>query len=108
MALSDLLAVSLNRMLKMTRPLQARVEVEAVGTGTTEDIMKNTPRTYVLTLNSPSGRALRLWTGKNIHALRYCSVKQLGHALMEMQQYVNDLQATAPAPSASYSLNRSR
>ena len=28
-----------------------------------EDMMKQTPQTYVLTLNSPSGKALRLWTG---------------------------------------------
>ena len=70
--------------------------------------MKNTPQTYVLTLNSPSRKALRLWTGKNIHALRHCSIKQIGHALMEMQQYVDELQATVPAPGASYSLNRSR
>jgi hypothetical protein len=73
-----------------------------------EDIMKNTPRTYVLTLNSPSRKGLRLWMGKSIHALRHCSVKQIGHALMEMQQRVNDLQATVPAPGGSYSLNRSR
>lgn len=75
---------------------------------TTEDIMKNTPQTYVLTLNSPSRKALRLWTGKSIHALRHCSIKQIGHALMEMQQYVDDLQAPVRVPGASYSLNRSR
>jgi hypothetical protein len=89
-------------------PLRVRVDVEAVGTDTTEDTMKNTPQTYVLTLNSPSRKALRLWTGKNIHALRHCSVKQIGHALMEMQQYLEDLQAPVPVPGASYSLNRSR
>lgn len=63
-------------------------------TSTTEDVMKRTPRTYVLTLNSPSRKALRLWTGKNIHALRYCSIKQMGHALKEMQQRVDHLQTT--------------
>jgi hypothetical protein len=89
-------------------PLRVRVDVEAVGTDTTEDTMKNTPQTYVLTLNSPSRKALRLWTGKNIHALRHCSVKQIGHALMEMQQYLEDLQAPVQVPGASYSLNRSR
>jgi len=73
-----------------------------------EDIMKPTSQTYVLTLNSPSRKALRLWTGKNIHALRHCSVKQLNHALMELQQHMNDLQAPVPAPGASYSLNRGR
>jgi len=46
--------------------------------------------------------------GKSIHTLRHCSVKQIGHALMEMQQHVDDLQAPVPAPVASYSLNRSR
>ena len=70
--------------------------------------MKNAPQTYVLTVNSPSRKALRLWTGKSIHTLRHCSIKQLGHALMEMQQYVQDLQAPVPAPAAAYSLNRSR
>ena len=70
--------------------------------------MTHAPPTYVLTLNSPSRKALRLWTGKSIHTLRHCSVKQIGHALMEMQQYVDDLQAPVPAPGASYSLNRRR
>ncbi len=70
--------------------------------------MKHTPQTYVLTLNSPSRKSIRLWTGKSIHTLRHCSVKQIGHALMEMQQYVDDLQAPVPTPGASYSINRSR
>ena len=70
--------------------------------------MKHTPQTYVLTLNSPSRKSIRLWTGKSIHTLRHCSVKQIGHALMEMQQYVDDLQAPVPAPGASYSINRRR
>ena len=73
-----------------------------------EDMMKQTPQTYVLTLNSPSGKALRLWTGTSLHALRHCSIKQLNRALMELQQHMNDLQATVPAPGASYSLNRGR
>lgn len=70
--------------------------------------MKHTPQTYVLTLNSPSRKSIRLWTGKSIHTLRHCSVKQIGHALMEMQQYVDDLQSPVPTPGASYSINRSR
>lgn len=72
--------------------------------------MKNIPRTYVLTLNSPSRKAIRMWTGKSIHTLRHCSVKQIGNALMEMQQHVDDLQNTMRAlgASGSYSLNRSR
>jgi hypothetical protein len=73
-----------------------------------EDKMKLPPQTYVLTLNSPSRRAVRLWTGKSIHALRHCSVKQLNHALIELQQHVSDLQAPVQDPGASYSLNRSR
>lgn len=56
--------------------------------------MKTTPQIYVLTLNSPSRTALRLWTGKNIHTLRHCSAKQIGRALVEMQQNVDDLQKT--------------
>ena len=70
--------------------------------------MKQTPQTYVLTLNSPSRKALRLWTGKSIHALRHCSDKQLNHALMELQQHMDGLQAPVRAPGTSYSLNRSR
>jgi hypothetical protein len=73
-----------------------------------EDIMKQTPQTYVLTLNSPSRKALRLWTGKSIHTLRHCSVTQLNHALMELRQHMDGLQALVPATGASYSLNRSR
>lgn len=72
--------------------------------------MKNGPQIYVLTLDSPSRKALRLWTGKDIHTLRHCSVKQIGSALVEMQQRLEDLQRvkTAVAPSGSYSLNRAR
>jgi hypothetical protein len=73
-----------------------------------EDIMSQTPQTYVLTLNSPSRKALRLWTGKSIHTLRHCSVKQLNHALMELQQHMDGAQARVPASGASYSLNRAR
>jgi hypothetical protein len=54
--------------------------------------MNNTRRTYLLTLNSPSQRALRLWTGRSIHTLRHCSVKHIGSALVEMQKNVDDLQ----------------
>lgn len=54
--------------------------------------MRKTPQTYLLTLNSPSQRALRLWTGRSIHTLRHCSVKQIGSALVEMQKNVDDLQ----------------
>jgi hypothetical protein len=72
--------------------------------------MKNTPRIYVFTLHSPSRKALRMWRGRSIHALRHCSAKQIGHALMEMQQHLDDLQSTmmTPGSDGSYSLNRSR
>jgi hypothetical protein len=73
-----------------------------------EDIMKNTSRTYVMTMNSPSQKGFRLWTGKSIHALRHCSVMQISHALGEMQQQLDQLRATVPATGAAYSLNRSR
>lgn len=53
--------------------------------------MKNAPRIYLLTLNSPSQKALRLWTGKSIRQLRHCSVRQIGSALVEMQANVDDL-----------------
>lgn len=54
--------------------------------------MKNTPLIYLLTLNSPSQRALRLWTGRSVHKLRHCSAKQIGSALVEMQKNVDHLQ----------------
>ena len=56
--------------------------------------MKNTTRTYVLTVNARQG--LRLWTGMHLHALRHCSVKQIDLALKEMQQGLTDLQAPSP------------
>ena len=54
--------------------------------------MKHTPRIYLLTLNSPSQRALRLWTGKNLHSLRHCSISEIGSALVEMQENLDELQ----------------
>ena len=54
--------------------------------------MKHTPQIYLLTLNSPSQKALRLWTGRSVHQLRHCSAKQIGSALVEMQKNVDDLQ----------------
>lgn len=69
--------------------------------------MKNTQRTYVLTLNAPSQKGLRLWMGKSIHALRHCSVKQIGHALRKMQQDV-DSQYPSMSSGGSYSMNRGR
>lgn len=69
--------------------------------------MKNTPRIYVLTLNSTSRKGLRLWTGESIHALRHCSVKQIGQMLREMQQTVDTHQPPASL-GGSYSFNRGR
>jgi len=54
--------------------------------------MKNQPKIYLLTMNSPSHSAPRLWTGKSVHALRHCSATQIGGALVEMQQSVDELQ----------------
>ncbi len=67
-------------------------------------------RVYVLTVHAPDKRTLRVWTGKSLHALRHCSVKQIDHTLMEIQQHVDDLQRTIRTltPSGSYSLNRFR
>ncbi len=72
--------------------------------------MNYSPQIYVLTLASSSRKSPRLWTGKNIHNLRHCSIKQMGSALIEMQQRLEDLQRpkTPVAPSDSYSLNRTR
>jgi hypothetical protein len=70
--------------------------------------MKSTSQTFVLTMNSPSRKGMRIWRGKNIHALRHCSVKQIGQALRELQQHMNQLQAAAPGPGRSDFLNRSR
>jgi hypothetical protein len=72
--------------------------------------MKYAPQIYVLTLDSSARKALRLWKGANIHALRHCSVKQISSALMEMQQRLETLQQTkiAVTSSESYSLNRAR
>jgi hypothetical protein len=54
--------------------------------------MKNSPLIYLLTLNSPSRNALRLWTGRSVHTLRHCSATQIGRALVEMQKNVENLQ----------------
>ena len=54
--------------------------------------MKNTPQIYLLTLNSPSQKALRLWTGRSVHTLRHCSAQEVGSALVDMQKNVDDLQ----------------
>lgn len=87
---------------------QARLEYEVASISIMEDSMKTTSRTYVLTLHSSSNKGLRLWMGDSIHALRHCSVKQLGLALREMQQNVDSLQASVSSSGGSYSLNRGR
>ncbi|NOS83057.1 MAG: hypothetical protein E8D46_01985 [Nitrospira sp.] len=72
--------------------------------------MKNTPQVYVLTLNTPSKKTVRLWTGTSLHSLRHCSSKKIDRTLAEMQQHVDDLQRTISvlARGGSYSINRSR
>lgn len=72
--------------------------------------MKNTPQVYVLTLNTPSRKTVRLWTGTSLHALRHCSSKKIDRTLAEMQHQVDDLQRaiSALATGGSYSINRSR
>lgn len=54
--------------------------------------MRSTTRIYLLRLHSPARQALRLWTGKSIHALQHCSAKQIGRTLAEMQESVDSLQ----------------
>jgi hypothetical protein len=72
--------------------------------------MKKTSRVYVLTVHPSSRSALRLWTGKSLHALRHCSSKQISQTLAEMQHSVDELytRARPSAGGGSYSLNRSR
>ena len=72
--------------------------------------MKKASCVYVLTSNSPSRTNPRLWTGKSLHALRHCPAKQIGIALAEMQQSVEDLQrrVRTPARTEPNAFNRSR
>jgi hypothetical protein len=72
--------------------------------------MKKTSRVYVLTVHPSSESALRLWTGKSLHALRHCARKQISQTLAEMQHSVDELytRTKPPAGGESYSLNRSR
>jgi hypothetical protein len=72
--------------------------------------MKTTPQTYVLTLHSPSRKAVRIWRGKSLHSLRHCSAREVEHVLQEMQQQVEVLSQSkrAISSSGSYSLNRAR
>lgn len=72
--------------------------------------MKNVKQVYVLTLNAPSQKAVRLWTGTSIHSLRHCSSKRIDRTLAEMQQHVDELQRAISvlATGGSYSINRSR
>jgi hypothetical protein len=51
-----------------------------------------TTQIYLMTLNSPSRRAVRLWTGKSLHSLRHCSIAHIGDALAAMQRDVERLQ----------------
>ena len=51
-----------------------------------------TTQIYLMTLNSPSRRSVRLWTGKSLHSLRHCSITHIGDALAAMQRDVENLQ----------------
>lgn len=79
-------------------------------TAVTEGSMKKTSRVYVLTVHPASRSALRLWTGKSLHALRHCSSKQVSQTLAEMQHSLDELHTRTrpPATGGSYSINRSR
>ena len=81
-----------------------------MGTGFRVNCMKSTTQVYALTLNAPSRKTVRLWTGASIHSLRHCSSKKIDRTLVEMQQHVDDLQRaiTVLATGESYSINRSR
>jgi len=72
--------------------------------------MKSTTQVYVLTLNAPSRKTVRLWTGASIHSLRHCSSKKIDRTLAEMQQHEDNLQRAISvlATGESYSINRSR
>ncbi|HLZ34315.1 MAG TPA: hypothetical protein VKP13_09865 [Nitrospira sp.] len=72
--------------------------------------MKKPSRVYVLTVHPSSRSALRLWTGRSLHALRHCSSKQISQTLAEMQHSVDELHTSSrtPQPGASYSINRAR
>ena len=72
--------------------------------------MKKAPQVYLLTLNAPLRKTVRLWTGASIHSLRHCSSKKIDRTLAEMQQHVDDLQraVNVRATGGSYSINRSR
>ena len=72
--------------------------------------MKNTTQVFVLTLNTPSRKMIRLWTGASIHSLRLCSSKNINRTLVDMQQYVDYLQRATRvrATGGSYSINRAR
>ena len=52
--------------------------------------MKKATQVYVLTLNAPSRKTVRLWTGASIHSLRHCSSKKIDRTLAEMQQHVDE------------------
>jgi hypothetical protein len=72
--------------------------------------MKKVTQVYVLTLNAPSRKTVRLWTGASIHSLRHCSSQKIDRTLAEMQQHVEYLQRaiSVRGTGGSYSINRSR
>ena len=81
-----------------------------MGTSFRGSSMKNITQVYALTLNAPSRKTIRLWTGARIYSLRHCSSNKIDRTLAEMQQHVDDLQCAIMvlAMGGSYSINRSR
>ena len=81
-----------------------------MGTSFRVNSMKNTTQFYALTLNAPSRKTVRLWTGASIHSLRHCSSKKIDRTLAKMQQHVDDLQCAIMCWrwADTYSINRSR
>jgi len=72
--------------------------------------MKNATQVYVLTLNAPLRKTVRLWTGTSIHSLRHCYSKKIDRTLAEMQQHVDNLQRAINvlATGGSYSIDSAR
>ncbi len=58
---------------------------------------------YVLTLNAPSRKTVRLWTGASIHSLRHCSSKKIDRtpsiALDNVLQPAGDIHREGVQPS---------
>ena len=72
--------------------------------------MKNVSRVYVLSVHPASKRTVRLWIGRNLHALRHCQAKEIHQVLIAMKESVDEYGPLAKTPvvGTSYSINRSR